>query len=190
MKVSHYYASSNELLSNMHETRNNAFDLAKGICILLMVVGHSGAPLVLHDAIYMFHMPCFFIISGWLFKEKYIDNITLFVKRKFNTLWKPYFIWGLIFLCLGNIFIALHISQPPYLTFKDFIVQGFGAATMLRIDHLLGGFWFLTSLFVSSIISILWYKVVGSKLLPIAIGIAAFTGGQLQYAISALNSRI
>lgn len=158
------------------EKRNLGFDMAKGICIALMVVGHSGAPQFLHDAIYMFHMPCFFIISGWLFKEKYIDNVMSFIKRKITTLWKPYVTWGLIFLCLSNLFIWLNILKPPYLTKADFLHEGISILTMQHCGNLLGGFWFITSLFIGSIVSILWYKIVGNKPLQILIGIIVFLG--------------
>ena len=156
------------------ERRNSGIDLAKGICILLMVVGHSGAPRLLNDAIYMFHMPCFFIISGWLFKEKYLDNIMSFIKRKVFTLWKPYVTWGLIFLCLTNAFIELNILNPPYLSKNDYIHEGVNILTMQRVSNLLGGFWFITSLFIASIVSTLWYKVIGNRLILIIAGIFLF----------------
>lgn len=46
-------------------------DLAKAIAILLMVLGHCASlndiPLI-RSVIYSFHMPLFFIISGYFFK--------------------------------------------------------------------------------------------------------------------------
>ena len=43
-------------------------DAAKGIGILLMILGHTGMyglPVVMHKMIYSFHMPLFAIISGF-----------------------------------------------------------------------------------------------------------------------------
>ena len=37
--------------------RIEEIDIAKGICILLMVIGHSGMKNMIHDFIYAFHMP-------------------------------------------------------------------------------------------------------------------------------------
>ena len=47
--------------------RNRSIDIAKGILILAVVVGHSGSCLTKY--IFWFHMPAFFMISGFLFKE-------------------------------------------------------------------------------------------------------------------------
>lgn len=45
-------------------------DGAKGIGILLMVIGHAGAPDFLRHWIYGFHMPMFFIIAGFVYNKK------------------------------------------------------------------------------------------------------------------------
>lgn len=59
----------------MEQNRNCALDIAKAICIILMVIGHSGCPDYLGRFIYMFHMPCFFFISGYLLNDKYLTNL-------------------------------------------------------------------------------------------------------------------
>ena len=46
-------------------------DIAKGIGIILVVIGHISQIEVLNDIIYSFHMPLFFIISGYLYKRKF-----------------------------------------------------------------------------------------------------------------------
>jgi acyltransferase len=45
-------------------------DIAKGITILLVIVGHTLIGYKVNDYIYAFHMPLFFICSGLLFKPK------------------------------------------------------------------------------------------------------------------------
>ena len=62
-------------------------DVAKGIGIFLVVLGHTSAQL--RNLIYGFHMPLFFFLSGVVFnKEKY--SIKGFVKSRFNSLILPY----------------------------------------------------------------------------------------------------
>lgn len=45
-------------------------DIVKTICIICMVIGHCGSfgSNLIHDTIYSFHMPLFFIVSGFLWK--------------------------------------------------------------------------------------------------------------------------
>lgn len=50
--------------------RNVTFDVLKGIAILAMIAGHCFIPLPLHHFIYIWHMPLFFLISGYFFHEK------------------------------------------------------------------------------------------------------------------------
>lgn len=48
--------------------RDDTFDIIKGICILLMIVGHCPVS-ILGIIIYSFHMPVFFFIAGYFFKQ-------------------------------------------------------------------------------------------------------------------------
>lgn len=46
--------------------RENWIDFLKGIAILCVIAGHSNLSAEATNIIYMFHMPIFFIISGYL----------------------------------------------------------------------------------------------------------------------------
>ena len=52
--------------------RDDKVTIAKGIGILLMVAAHAGIPDMVNRFIVMFHMPLFFFMSGYCFKEKYL----------------------------------------------------------------------------------------------------------------------
>lgn len=54
----------------MGAKRDITFDLMKGIAILAMLCGHCVIPEVLHRFIYMWHMPLFFMVSGYFFHIK------------------------------------------------------------------------------------------------------------------------
>lgn len=47
--------------------RDHWIDSARGFVIILMRVGHSGPPTLVKHYVYGFHMPFFFILSGYLF---------------------------------------------------------------------------------------------------------------------------
>ncbi len=82
------------------KNRNNYIDLAKGIGIILVVLGHHETKLT--DYIYSFHMPLFFILSGMLYKTN-LKYKELFFKKA-NSIIKPYvkysfllyFLWILV----------------------------------------------------------------------------------------------
>ena len=50
------------------ETRDITFDIARGIGFLCVVLGHTGGGAAFR-AVYPFHMPLFFLISGWFLKR-------------------------------------------------------------------------------------------------------------------------
>ncbi|MDR1896636.1 MAG: acyltransferase family protein [Prevotellaceae bacterium] len=54
----------------MNKKRENIFDIMKGVGIILMIIGHGPIPLLLRNFIFSFHMPLFFIISGFFFKPR------------------------------------------------------------------------------------------------------------------------
>lgn len=83
--------------------RNIAMDIAKGIGILLVVLGHLSIPPIVHKIIYLFHMPLFFFISGYFLMPKY-DRFA-FVKSKVNRLIIPIILYSIFlipFFILGT----------------------------------------------------------------------------------------
>ena len=82
-------------------------DIAKGMTILLVIVGHTVTNgTVVRDAIFSFHMPLFFILAGYTFREKdWKALLCASVKR----LLIPYF---LISLC-WHVPLFLSSGAPP-----------------------------------------------------------------------------
>ena len=82
----------------MSKSRLAYIDIARGIGIMLVVLGHTLAEANYHvqnstvlffgQLIYSFHMPLFFFLSGMFFKPdvRFLD----LVKRRFDSLLKPY----------------------------------------------------------------------------------------------------
>ena len=74
------------------ELRITFVDIAKGIAILLMVVGHVfSLPTPLKHAIYSFHMPLFFMMSGYFARK---ENVRTLAKRMVPMLIVPYLAVG------------------------------------------------------------------------------------------------
>ncbi len=78
----------------------------KAIGIICVVVGHSLTGSVIEHFVGLFHMPLFFFVSGYLFKEKYVSNLKSFFGRRMKTLWWPTFKWIAIVVLLHNVFFS------------------------------------------------------------------------------------
>ncbi|MBR5619046.1 MAG: acyltransferase family protein [Clostridia bacterium] len=85
-------------------------DSARGFMILLMLVGHTDPPKLLFKLIYGFHMPFFFLLSGYLFDaEKYARmRFGTYCKMRFVSYMIPYFFYAFCNLLLN---IPLEIRQ-------------------------------------------------------------------------------
>lgn len=132
--------------------RNEDVDVIKGVCIILMVIGHSGCPDILRSFIYCFHMPCFFLVSGYLFSEKYYLQPKQFVWKRCKSLYWPFVKWSFLFLFFHNILFSVYFYPSCY-NLQDILNKSVKIITMTGSEQLLGGFWFLKELFYSSIIS-------------------------------------
>lgn len=54
--------------------REKWLDVVKGVGILLMVVGHTKVSDAIKIWIYSFHMPLFFMVTGYLFSKEKWEN--------------------------------------------------------------------------------------------------------------------
>ena len=131
-------------------------DIAKGIGILLVVLGHNDFEVIslfVQRLIYSFHMPLFFFLSG------YFLNTAIpffgFIKKRFHTLLKPF------------LFTILLI----YFTSVSFEKMGFNTAITRIVKSLYGSgyyldwvqLWFLPHLFAVSLYAFVFITLV-SKL--------------------------
>lgn len=72
------------------EIRHFDLDTARGAGIALVVVGHTVPPVLLATWIYSFHMPMFFVISGFVLKESFD------LKKRARALLIPFFLASLL----------------------------------------------------------------------------------------------
>lgn len=161
--------------------RDSKVSIAKGICIILMVYCHAGCSIIQHNFIYMFHMPLFFFVSGYCFKEKYLLDVKSFVRNKLKGIWWPYVKWVSIFTLLHNLFIKVGIFydgfgyrnvRMTYYSLKEIFVHLLNTLRFCHGELLLAGFWFLFTLFMASIIFFILTKFIRNKYIVVAV---AFT---------------
>lgn len=126
--------------------RESWIDWAKTYLIYLVIVGHAGIPLhsLQWDYVYAFHMPAFFMISGYLYKPHEWKN-TLY---KFGV---PIIIYSLVNLV---IYIAIDILKGQNVVidslntiWRPFIMQAYNKDVTL-----FPGIWFIEVLCVIRIL--------------------------------------
>ena len=94
----------------MESKRYRFLDIARGIAIFLMVLGHCVQWKSVYNFIYLFHMAVFMFISGYLFKNRTFNNLKdliSFLKRKIKQLYLFYLKYEVLFLLLTNLFIYI-----------------------------------------------------------------------------------
>ncbi len=155
---------NNKLIQNMVQINSNStrtlwIDIAKGLLILSMVVGHSTD--LFNQYIYQFHMGAFFILSGYV-TDFHKRSILQTVANKFLTLILPLLTMILIFSLFNFLFVKLGIydnlykNGTPLLTI-DKILKKFFTKGEIWVWWL-GACWFFVELFLVSVVAKILYE--------------------------------
>lgn len=148
--------------------REQEIDIAKGIAIIMVIIGHSySSGNVITRIINAFHMPFFFIVSGILYRLQYDQKgyCSFNYKNKISNLILPWVIWGSIYqLFLSGLRIigGDSISSNIKIFVEQFLCLDFGAV------------WFLPALYIAAI---LFFTTLKNKKLNIIIAILCMVVG-------------
>jgi fucose 4-O-acetylase-like acetyltransferase len=127
------------------KNRSATVDIAKGIGIMLVVLGHNWFcvwSVDLHRIIFSFHLPLFFFLSGvFLNPGKRFSRV---VADKYRSLLKPYILICALFICAK----AVMKREIP----ADWIVGSLSAIGD-SLPPYIGAVWFLPHLFLVSLFS-------------------------------------
>ncbi len=150
-------------------------DTLKGIGILLVLLGHvSGLPSALHDIIYSFHMPLFFVISGFLFSGR--PPVYSYVKKKFFRLIVPAWFMGLI--CGGPFFILLLLGKVESTEFLSRFLGTLGGYPSGDNNFHCSPIWFLFAVFWVDVLAVTLLRVIGEFWL-VGLLVIGLVGGYL-----------
>lgn len=179
-------ASEGNVLPQEEKQRILWIDIMRGILIILMVLGHCGAPFT--KAIYMFHMAAFIFLSGYTARPKKQPLLGCIWKRAKGIL-VPYVVWNMAFMA----FYSMLQRRGNYLLFPETYALGpQDFIKNLATTDLGGATWFLPVLFTTSVLYQLLYCALKAgkceRFVPIAailLGILGFhlcrTGRFLPY---------
>lgn len=153
------------------EKNNEVVSLVKACGIILMVLLHSftgGVCNHISNFFGVYHMPLFLIMSGFCFKDKYVNDVRSYIKGRVRGVWWPYVKYGVLFILLHNVFFRLNFINDQYgyptnvYSWKEIVSQSVMTLFFLRRETLLGGYWFLEALFGGSLI-FFFFKKCGSN---------------------------
>lgn len=143
--------------------RTDYIDIAKGIGIIFVIIGHSKIDENLYNFIYAFHMPLFFIISGYLYdseKWKNLGFMTL-INKRFKAYIIPYFV-----LCFINLFINIPYEFIKNIRGKELLVSTlrhiwyiFYSTSSAKTSPNCSPLWFLTCIFLANIYIYFIFKI-------------------------------
>lgn len=128
-------------------------DNAKGIGIILVIMGHTYMNIEHLRLIYAFHMPLFFMLSGMLIHIKKEYNLpfkTIFIK-KIKSMMIPYISFSVIYLVYYLIKGLQDSASIP-----SFYEQIYNFFSLYGIDVM----WFLPALFMGELACILFVKAL------------------------------
>lgn len=160
-------------------TRIDWIDIAKGVLIILIVIGHLTSPF--GSYIYVFHVPAFFFLSGytsklgkpgWL-KKKFFDRLMIYYI--INIL----MIFVAVLLCKSVLYSTNNvIGIKEY--FKSLFLYNGGA-------DIAGATWFIVVLFVCEIIANIIFEVLRICHLEKICSIVLICVGMIGYSITQSN---
>lgn len=136
----------------MGKKRQQWVDIAKGLTILMVVIGHAQVMLIEHYVpnttyFHWFLMPAFFVISGYLFKPSSDwQNYKSGVVKKSLQLLVPYLTFLIIITAVRYFNLLLDNGLTIEFVVKDMLWVGFGGRF---IGGAYGAFWFITCFWAS-----------------------------------------
>lgn len=153
-------------------------DFLKGITICLVIFGHCITRLGkstyidwINILIYSFHMPMFFVLSGYTLNVKYHFNV--FLVKKFLSLIVPAALFSILLIFYYIIIHILHHDLAEYIT----IIFDFSKiinTILFTKKTLTSGYWFLPVLFSTEIISFFLIKYIKNRAIGMTIIVVLF----------------
>lgn len=165
--------------------RNVTIDIAKGIGIILVVLGHLSSPQYdigwlshMHAFIYQFHMPLFFFLSGMFLKTE--ETWKVFLKKKITRLYVPYVVSNLVFLA---IYVVAHFLNSEQTVPIDTVKHAIKIVLGMAVTPLGGATWFLFVLFIAQVALYMLHvslRKINEHYLTIFLVLAAIAGMLIQ----------
>lgn len=154
----------------MARQRLKYVDVARGIAMIAIVLGHLECD-ALNRVVYTFHLPLFYLISGWFLDAR--SGLGPFVRKKARQLLLPYYFTCLAYI-LATVAMNLIHRVPWHAELGDNLLATlFGSGASYEVPfHIprIGALWFLWALFWAMVMMKLLTKAKGAvRLIAVAV---------------------
>lgn len=168
--------------------RNVAVDVLKGLGIFTVVLGHYSIPSGLYNFIFSFHMPLFFILSGYFYKPK--DNQQV-LRQGWRKLFVPYMFVGVVSIFLSGVNGLRHgEGMSGFLWGLEATMWGSGShysKAFFADLPVIGAVWFLLALFFCKTVYNYLCNATGNKSQYLVIAISLLATVACQYVFMPLS---
>lgn len=129
------------------------FVAVKGLGIIMVVMGHLPINDYLKALVYLFHMPLFFIVSGFLYSfDQSKSSIRAFIIKRIKSLLYPYVTFGIIYIVFEDcILVSTQCFSFSFLN-KQVLAFLYGSYIWENNYQYIGVLWFLLALFFVTVI--------------------------------------
>ena len=133
-------------------------DIAKGIGIVSIILGHQGIPWF--GFVYMYHLPVFFLLAGYTLKKGPTD--AAFLRTKFTRLMTPYFLTGAAVAAMDLVNMVLREHKGSLVSATASLAESlravfFASGTITECGGSsfprMGAIWFLPALFFALVLA-------------------------------------
>ena len=145
----------------MDKVFSDKINILKALAIILVVSGHLEFRFFDMFPPYSFQLALFFFISGMLFKDKYLDNVYQYIKRRIKSLLVLYFIYS-AFYCLITVIIDKLTGKfwGMELSLKNFFITPFLNGHQFDLSCPM---WFVVQLFITMISFLYFQRMLREK---------------------------
>lgn len=134
-------------------SRHSGIDLLRVVAIMAVILGHLPLEPGMRAAIYGWHVPLFFFLSGWFYRQGRTvkDEVT----NRWRTIGRPYVFWLLAIGCVEVTALLTYGEFSPVALAR----MAWGGALLVSP---FSAFWFMSALFFGAVL----YRVLADRLTP------------------------
>jgi acyltransferase len=129
-------------------TRSGAIDALRVLAVVGIVAGHVWSGPVVDAGLYSWHVPAFFLLSGYLWKKRGPDAswaVAAEARKRFGTIMTPYCAWLVVTLLVHVPLLELRLQLAPEAVLLPLIGGSLNAGPF-------GAYWFMPALFFSAVV--------------------------------------